>query len=158
MADAIKISVNSAARLSEAITRLTAMYREKKYVVVSFRPGKDRTLDQNALWFAMYQRIAQMTEIGDVEDARRYCKLHYGVPIMRKANELFRNAWNTSFLMLTYETKLEYMGDCALFGPDGFPVTRLFDRAQGIAYTDKIVAEWSERGVVFDDLLSGEPA
>nr|EKY0577504.1 hypothetical protein [Pseudomonas aeruginosa] len=57
MAD--RIAVNSAARLSEAITRLTAMYREKKYVVVSLRPGKDRTLDQNALWFALYQRIAQ---------------------------------------------------------------------------------------------------
>nr|EKY0577507.1 hypothetical protein [Pseudomonas aeruginosa] len=56
MAD--RIAVNSAARLSEAITRLTAMYREKKYVVVSLRPGKDRTLDQNALWFALYQRIA----------------------------------------------------------------------------------------------------
>lgn len=153
-----RISVNSSARLSEAITRLTAMYREKKYVVVSLRPGKDRTLDQNALWFAMYQRIAQMTQIGDVEDARRYCKLHLGVPIMRKASEDFRHAWNVSFLLLTYETKLELMGPCALFGPDGFPVTRLFDRAQGIAYTEKIAEEFTARGVVFDDLLSGEMA
>lgn len=154
-----RIAVNSPARLSEAITKLTAMYRERKYVVVSLRPGKDRTLDQNALWFAMYQRIAQMTQIGDVEDARRYCKLHMGVPIMRKASEDFRHAWNVSFLLLTYETKLELMGPCALFGPDGFPVTRLFDRAQGIAYTDKIVAEFSAKGVVFDDLLGeGEPA
>ena len=73
-----KISVNSATKLSEAINALTAMYREKKFVVVSLRPGKDRTLDQNALWFALYQRIAQMTQLGDVEDARRYCKLHFG--------------------------------------------------------------------------------
>lgn len=153
MSDAIKLSVNGAARLSEAITRLTAMFREHKFVVVSMRPGKDRTLDQNALWFAMYTRIAQMTEIGDVEDARRYCKLHFGVPLMRKADPDFRHAWDVSFLMLTYETKMELMGPCALFGPDGFPVTRLFNRAQGIAYTEKIVAEWSERGVVFDDLL-----
>ena len=152
-----KISINSAAKLSEVIAKLTAAYRDHKFVVVSMRPGKDRTLDQNALWFALYQRIAQMTEIGDVEDARRYCKLHFGVPIMRKASEDFRHAWNVSFLLLTYETKLELMGECALFGPDGFPVTRLFDRAQGIAYTDKIVAEFSAKGVVFDDLL-GEVA
>lgn len=158
MASCEKVSVNSAARLSEAITKLTTAFREHKYVVVSFRPGKDRTLDQNALWFAMYQRIAHMTQIGDVEDARRYCKLHFGVPIMRKADEDFRNAWNVSFLLLTYETKLELMGPCALFGPDGFPVTRLFDRAQGIAYTDKIVAEFSSKGVAFDDLLSQEAA
>ena len=157
MANAEKISVNCPAKLSEAINRLTTAYREHKFVVVSFRPGKDRTLDQNALWFALYQRIAQMTQIGDVEDARRYCKLHFGVPIMRKADEDFRNAWNVSFLLLTYETKLELMGPCALFGPDGFPVTRLFDRAQGIAYTDQIVAEFSSKGVVFSDLL-GEAA
>lgn len=153
-----KISVNCPAKLSEAISRLTAAYREHKFVVVSFRPGRDRTLDQNALWFALYQRIAQMTEIGDVEDARRYCKLHFGVPIMRKVSEDFRNAWNVSFLLLTYETKLELMGPCALFGPDGFPVTRLFDRAQGIQYTDRIVAEFSGKGVVFDDLLGAEVA
>ena len=121
-------------------------------------PGKDRTLDQNALWFAMYQRIAQMTEIGDVEDARRYCKLHFGVPIMRRDCPEFRDGWNRMFLHLTYEQKLELMGPCALFGPDGFPVTRLFDRAQGIAYTDQIVAEFSARGVVFSDLLGEDAA
>lgn len=147
-----RIAVNSAPRLSEAISRLTAMFREKKYVVVSLRPGKDRTLDQNALWFAMYQRIAEMTNMGDVEDARRYCKLHVGVPIMRKADVDFFNAWNRSFLHLTYEEKLHLMGPCNLFGPDGFPVTRLFNRAQGIAYTDQIVCEFAGK-VVFDDLL-----
>ena len=152
-----KISVNSASKLSEAITKLTAAYREHKFVVVSLRPGKDRTLDQNALWFALYQRIAQMTQIGDVEDARRYCKLHFGVPIMRNADEGFRDAWNRMFLRLDYEQKLEMMGPCAIFGPDGFPVTRLFERAQGIAYTDKIVSEFTAKGVFFGDLL-GEVA
>ena len=152
-----KISVNSAAKLSEAITKLTAAYRQHKFVVVSLRPGKDRTLDQNALWFALYQRIAQMTQIGDVEDARRYCKLHFGVPIMRNADADFRDAWNRMFLHLTYEQKLELMGPCAIFGPDGFPVTRLFERAQGIAYTDKIIADFTGKGVFFGDLL-GEVA
>lgn len=152
-----KISVNSSTKLSEAINALTAMYRDKKFVVVSLRPGKDRTLDQNALWFALYQRIAQMTQIGDVEDARKYCKLHFGVPIMRNADADFRNGWNLMFLHLDYETKIELMGPCSLFGPDGFPVTRLFNRAQGIAYTDQIVAEFSAKGVVFTDLL-GEVA
>lgn len=153
-----KVSVNSAAKLSEAIHKLTQLYRDKKFVVVSMREGKDRTLDQNALWFAMYQRIAQMTQMGDVEDVRRWCKLHLGVPIMRKADVDFFNAWNRSFLHLTYEEKLHLMGPCNLFGPDGFPVTRLFNRAQGIAYTDQIMAEFSAKGVVFSDLLSQEAA
>lgn len=152
-----KISINSAAKLSEAITRLTAMYRESKYVVVSMRPGKDRTLDQNSLWFALYQRIAEMTQIGDMEDARRYCKLHLGVPIMRRACDDFRRGWNQVFLHLDYEQKIELMGPCAIFGPDGFPVTRLFNRQQGIEYTNRIVDEFTSRGVVFADLL-GEVA
>lgn len=149
-----RIAVNGATRLSEAVTKLTAMFREHKYVVVSLRPGKDRTLDQNALWFALYQRIAEMTQVGDVEDARRYCKLHYGVPIMRRDCDDFRRGWNQVFLHLTYEQKLELMGPCPLFGPDGFPVTRLFNRVQGIQYTDRIVEAFTDRGVVFSDLLS----
>lgn len=152
-----KISVNCRSMLTEAITRMSKMFEDKHFVVVSLRPGKDRTLDQNRLWFAMYKRIAQMTQIGDVEDARKYCKLHFGVPIMRSADADFRNGWNLMFLHLDYETKIELMGPCSLFGPDGFPVTRLFNRAQGIAYTDQIVAEFSAKGVVFTDLL-GEVA
>lgn len=152
-----KISVNSQAKLSEAITSLTTMYRDKKYVVVSLRPGKDRTLDQNALWFALYQRIAAMTQIGDVDDARRYCKLHFGVQILLNEEDDFRNAWYRTMRHLSYEQKLDLMGSCPLFGPDGFPVTRLFSRAQGIAFTDRIVADFSARGVVFADLL-GEVA
>jgi len=152
-----KISVNSQAKLSEAITSLTTMYRDKKFVVVSLRPGKDRTLDQNALWFSLYQRIAAMTQIGDVEDARSYCKLHFGVQILVNEDDDFRNGWYRTMRHLTYGEKLDLMGSCPLFGPDGFPVTRLFSRAQGIAYTDRIVADFTERGVVFTDLL-GEVA
>ena len=33
-----KVSVNSATRLSEAISKLTAMYKQHKFVVVSMRP------------------------------------------------------------------------------------------------------------------------
>lgn len=152
-----KISVNSATKLSEAINALTAMYRQSKFVVVSMRPGKDRTLDQNALWFALYQRIAQMTQIGAVEDARKYCKLHFGVQILLNEDDDFRNGWYRTMRHLSYAEKLDLMGECPLFGPDGFPVTRLFSRAQGIAYTDRIVTDFTDRGVVFTDLL-GEVA
>lgn len=152
-----KISVNSQVELSEAITRLSAMFRDKKFVVVSLRPGKDRTLDQNRLWFAMYKRIAEMTQIGDEADARRYCKLHIGVQILLNEDAGFQAEWYRVMRHLPYETKLAMMGGCHLFGPDGFPVTSLFNRAQGIAYTDRIVDEFTAKGVHFSDLL-GEVA
>ena len=43
-------------------------------------------------------------------------------------------------------------------GPDGFPVTSLFNRAQGVAYTDRIATFFTGQGVVFTDLLSKEAA
>ena len=152
MAD--KISVNSASRLSEAVSAMTAMYRDHKFVVVSLRPGKDRTLDQNRLWFAFYKRISEMTQIGDVSDARRYCKLHHGVQIMLNSDPDFQAAWYRVMRHLSYEEKLEMMGDCKLFGPDGMPVTSLLNRAQGIKYTDRIIEEFTNQGVVFEDLIS----
>lgn len=152
-----KISVNSTTKLSEAISKLTSMFRDKKFVVVSLRPGKDRTLDQNALWFAFYKRIAEMTQIGDAADARRYCKLHIGVQILLNEDSEFQQAWYRVMRHLPYEEKLAMMGECKLFGPDGFPVTSLFNRAQGVAYTDRILAEFTPKGVFFGDLV-GEVA
>ena len=149
-----KISVNCQAKLSEAITRLSTMFRDKKFVVVSLRPGKDRTLDQNALWFAMYKRISEMTPIGDPADARRYCKLHFGVQILLNEDAGFQADWYQVMRPLSYERKLSLMGGCNLFGPDGMPVTSLFNRAQGIQYTDRMAAYFTGQGVVFSDLLS----
>ncbi len=152
-----RISVNCQSKLSEAVITLTRLFREEKFVVVSMRPGKDRTLDQNALWFALYKRIAEMTQIGDASDARKYCKLHHGVQILLNEDLGFQAAWYRVMRHLPYEEKLDMMGDCRLFGPDGMPVTSLFNRAQGIAYTERVVADFSARGVVFSDLL-GEAA
>ena len=152
-----KISVNCQAKLTEAVTRMTAMFRDKKFVVVSLRPGKDRTLDQNALWFAFYKRISEMTQIGDASEARKYCKLHHGVQILINEDEDYRAAWHRTTKHLTYEEKLGLMGDSKLLGPDGFPVTSMFNRAQGVAYTDRILTEFSALGVFFGDLI-GEVA
>lgn len=154
MAD--KISVNSATRLSEAISKLTEMYRSHKFVVVSLRPGKDRTLDQNRLWYAFYKRISEMTQIGDPSDARRYCKLHHGTQILLNTDPDFQAAWYRVMRHLSYEEKLEMMGDCKLFGPDGMPITSLFNRAQGIAYTERIIEDLTKNGVFFGDLLGEE--
>lgn len=148
-----KVAVNSAAKLAEALGLINNMFRDHKYLVVSVRPGKDRTLDQNGLWFKCYERIAQMTQVGEAVDVRRYCKLHYGVPIMRRDCDEFRDGWNRMFLNLTYEEKLYLMAECELFGPDGFPVTRLFNRKQGIEYTNRMVDEFTAKGVFFADLL-----
>ncbi|MNF80645.1 hypothetical protein D3C84_628920 [compost metagenome] len=106
----------------------------------------------------MYKRIAEMTQIGDAADARQYCKLHIGVQILLNEDAGFQAEWYRVMRHLPYETKLDMMGECKLFGPDGFPVTSLFNRAQGIQYTDRMAAYFTGHGVVFTDLLSKEAA
>lgn len=153
-----RIVINSASKLSEAINCVTRMYREKKYLVLSLREGKDRTAIQNNLWFSMYERIAQMTNIGDVEDARSYCKLHIGVRILLRDCADYRETWDRLFLHWSYEDKLALMGAHPVAGPEGLAVTRLFNRKQGIEYTDRIVSEFTGRGVFFGDLLGEQAA
>lgn len=151
-----RLRINSAESLSAVIRKLSEEYKAHKYLVVSYRIGRDRTLDQNSLWWAMYERIAQMTQMGDAEDVRRYCKHDIGASILYRDEQEFREGWDTIIAELPYEMRLQLMGSCALFGPDGMPITRLFSRKQGVEYTDSIVAEFAPKGVVFDDLLSAE--
>jgi len=146
--------VNGPARLVECIAWVTALFRKHKHLKLTVTFGKDRTEAQNRLWFSMYKRIGETLDGWDVESARSYCKLHCGVQIMLNTSEAFRDGWYESMVGLSYETKLRLMGNCNLYGPDGFPVTRLFNRQQGIMYTDRIVSEFGPQGVVFDDILS----
>jgi len=155
-----KVSVNSASRLSEVISKITSMYRDHKFLVVTIKPGKDRTLDQNRLWFAFYKRIADMTQIGDASEARKHCKLHHGVQILLNSDPEFQASWYRVMRHLTYEEKLDMMGDSKLFGPDGMPVTSLFNRAQGIAYTERIVEDFTKQEKRFEpstDWAQGGP-
>ena len=152
--DTFRTSVNSASRLTEALTRITEAYRQHKYLVLSVRPGKDRSLDQNGLWFGIYKRAAASGTQGSEAEVRAYCKLHFGVPIMRRDDERFAAGWARYFEDKPYSEQLFLMGANPLFGPDGFPVTRLFGTKQGVEYTEAMAAHFSAQGVFLGDLLS----
>lgn len=153
-----RIPVNSATSLSGALSKITSLFKEHKYLVLSVRTGRDRTLDQNSLWFALYKEIATRSNMGTADDVRKYCKLHFGVPILRRDCHEFRAGWDKSFIFLSYEEKLNMMGPNKLLGPEGMPVTRLFNRKQGIEYTNRIVEHFRDEGVYLDDLLNEEVA
>lgn len=146
--------INGPGRLAECIARVSELYREHKYVKLTVSTGKDRTLDQNALWFGMYKRAAEMTGLGDAEDVRKLCKLEIGVRILLRDSAAFHTTWFRLFAHLSYEEKLELMGGHPVAGPDGLPVTRLFNRKQGIEYTERVAAKLRSQGVYLDDLLA----
>ena len=151
-----KLVINSSMALSEALSAIQQKYRDHRYLVVSIRPGKDRSADQNRLWRRMYNRIAAVTGQGDDDDAWADCKLYCGVPILRRDDEQFEKGWTRYFAMRSVEEQLFLMGSNPLFGPDGFPVTRLFGTAQGTEYTQRICDYYAPHNVLFDDILERE--
>lgn len=140
------------------VTELRKQWNEKKYLRVTSTTNKERSVDQNALWATMYERISGTYGDGsarDIADVKSYCKLMIGVPILRRDDEQFEKGWRRYFASKSYEEQLYLMGSNALFGVDGFPVTRLFDTKQGAEYTDAITRHYTDRGmyVYFEDLL-----
>lgn len=102
-----------------------------------------RSLPQNALqhvWYSDIQRAGLMTKV----EARRYCKLHFGVPLLRSGeNEeamRFREFWDRALKhRLSYEEKLVAM--------DYVPVTSLMTREQMTDYLDSVQRHFAHQGV-----------
>ena len=89
---------------------------------VTITKGKRRSLEQNRLqWLWLNEAAEQLGEYS-VEEYRAYCKLHFGVPILRSEDADFRREYNLKILgRYTYEEKLQMM-----IGPKSeIPVTRL---------------------------------
>jgi len=98
-----------------------------------------RTLDQNSMFYALYQQIAAQAGDQSVNDVRRECKLRHGVPILRAGNEQFKAMYDKAMLhSLNYEEKLQAM--------DILPVTRLMTKEQGTTYIETILREYSAQG------------
>lgn len=157
----MKLVANSSRSLSDAIALVTKLYQEKRYVRITATTGRDRTLDQNAMFFSLYTRISEALGDGTADDIgywRAYCKLKFGVALLQIHDDAFRNRWHklvlTNPLLQSWEAQMDLMRD-EMFGQDGFPVTRLFDTRIGGQYIDSIVRYFSTMGLFFEDLLDG---
>ena len=143
--------INSLESFSKVCAQLLADFKEHKYLRISWSTRKDRTLDQNALWAAMYTRISDTcgdsTAYG-AQQVKRYLKLHIGVPILRRDDEEFKALYDRIIKPHDYETKLKVM--------EMVRVTSEFNTKQGAEYTESIVRHYHDNGVAvfFDDLLS----
>ena len=88
---------------------------------------------QNNTAFMWYKEIALAKGDENPTDIRAYCKLHFGVPILREDNEEFRIAYDKAVKPLTYDKKLLVMVE-----PLDFPVTRMMTTDQMQRYMDCI--------------------
>lgn len=128
----------------EPLSRLISA-RTKYPLTVTITQGASRSKEQNRLaqrWFTDVSR-----QLGDQthEDTRAYCKLHFGVPILRAENEAFRQSYDTTMKHLPYEDKL------AAIKAFDLPVTRLMTVKQMTAFMDEMQRHWSQQSIRLTD-------
>lgn len=77
------------------------------------------------------------------EEYRAYCKLHFGVAIMKAQSELYAEKYDRIVKPLPYEQKLELMKE-----PFDFPVTRGMSTANEKKYLDQVYQFYTSKGFV----------
>ena len=98
-----------------------------------------RSLDQNALSHVWYNEIEKAGH-EKARDARRYCKLHFGVPMLRAEDEEFRSFYDQALKhQLTYEQKLIAM--------DFVPVTSRMGQKQMTRYLNSVQEHYASQGI-----------
>ena len=131
--------VNSDSAYKEFESETLEDYKNHKYLVISVRFGRDRTLEQNKL---QRKWLKEAEEQGDqtAEEYRGYCKLHFGIPI-RREEDSFGALYDKIIKPLDYEDKLK-----AMMLPFDLPVTRDMTRAQKVKYLDKMYEHFTGLG------------
>lgn len=131
----------------EFARKLLLAYIERQPVpfTVNVTTGGRRSIRQNKLQRLWMSEIAEQMPgtFESPEHARGYCKLHHGVPILREADEGFREHYDRVLRPLPYETKLACM-----MVPIDLPVTSRMNTKQLSTYLDAVHREFSMQGVV----------
>lgn len=134
--------INSSDSLQRAIGDLRDLWNRHKFLRLSVKAGKDRSIPQNAITHVWYEQLARELREDDALGWKCYCKLHHGVPILRAEDEEFRANYDAVIKPLGYEQKLIAMR-C-------WPVTSIMTKEQLSKYAEAVQADFSKRGVVLE--------
>lgn len=105
--------------------------------VVSIKEYTELRSDlQNRLSHAWYAELAQELKEHDAIGYKSFCKLHFGVPIMRTDDDEFRAVYDSAIKGLSYEKKIEVMKI--------LPVTSLMSTKQLTQYLEAVKAYFYE--------------
>ena len=127
--------------LQDAIGYARQLIGSGPVVIEVRKESRHRTWEQNKLqrkWLGEAEQQGDMT----AEEYRGYCKLHFGVPILRSEDEEFAAKYEQYIRGLPYETKMALMME-----PFDFPVTRLMDTDQKARYLNKIYEYFTGLGM-----------
>ena len=129
--------------VSDRAALITYLEHKKPPFVASITDGRRRSIAQNKLQRLWLNEAADQLQEYTAEQYRAYCKLHFGIPILRGENEDFCKAYDRVIRSCSYEDKLEMMAV-----PLDFPVTRLMKSGQKARYLDDMFQHFLGLGVL----------
>ncbi|WP_027854682.1 hypothetical protein [Marinobacterium litorale] len=113
---------------------------------VKIEPGKEpRSNQQNRLQFQWLNDAASQGDQA-VEEYRAYCKLHFGVPLLRAEDEEFREVYDQIIKPAPYEHKLRMMSP-----PIDLPVTSRMKVKTMTAYLNEVWQHFTGIGFQLTD-------
>lgn len=131
--------INSESALQSCLGDIREEYRLNKFLKLSSKTGKARSLDQNGISHVWYEQLARELREDDALGYKCYCKLHHGIPILRAEDEEFRAFYDIAIKVLSYEKKLQAMKYT--------PVTSIMTKKQLSAYLDAVQGDFLAKGV-----------
>lgn len=133
----MQATINSEEGLQRAIGDLRELFKAHHFLRVTVKTGTARSLNQNAIAHAWYGQIARELREDTPLGVKLFCKLHYGVPIMRAEDEEFRDLYDLVIKPLTYEKKLKAM--------NAWPVTSIMNKDQNSQYLEAMQEAYAGR-------------
>ena len=134
------VTLNSEPSLHSCLGEIRELWRRHKWLKVTISTNKPRSLDQNAISHAWYEQLARELPEDDALGWKSFCKLHFGVPILRAEDDQFREFYDAAMkATLTYEQKLAAM--------KFVPVTSLMSKPQLSKYLEAMQMNFLARGV-----------
>ena len=137
----MKLSASSEYSMKQLFAKLTAEYGKRGWLQITIHDDV-RSRNQNSLSHAWYEQISRELGEDSPEGVKAFCKLHYGVPILRAENDHFREAYDETIRPMEYEKKVKIMGE-----PMNLPVTSLMSKKQLNRYLELLQTEFTARGV-----------
>lgn len=130
-------TINSVASLQSCIGDVRELFDHHKFLKMTIRTGKDRSLDQNSISHCFYEQLARELKEDDALGWKCFSKLHFGVPILRTEDAEFREFYDASIKGMSYEKKLVAM--------KYLPVTSLMTKPQLSKYLEAMQAHFADQ-------------
>ena len=131
--------VNSDPSLQEAIGLMREDYTRHRFLRVKWTTGQKRSALQNDQIYVWYDQIARELREDDKTGWRRFCKLHFGVPILRDGDADFRAFYDLAVKWLQYPDKLKAM--------DHIDITSRMNKTQLSKYHEAMQDHFKPLGV-----------